>query len=204
MVEFEWKVYKSATEHGDIGTAINSLNRILTIDKYDGNALDTLAILYLRSGANDAAAKLAFRALNVRESDAVTRVTATAHKNMGKHGIALEHFAKLQAKNPEDLQLLYEVAYANINLSKLNEALPFIKTMIEHPQSGTEVMQEFIKEGSQMVPYRSVAYNMLGFIQTKAGQNDAAVNSYQAALGLFPNYYLASNNLKVLKEKLKK
>ncbi len=202
MTDFEWDVYKNVMEQGDVITAINSLNRILTIDKNNGNALDTLAILYLRSGANDAAAKIAFRALSVRESDAIIGVTARAHKNLGKHDIALEHFSKLQAKNPEDLQLLYEVAYANVNLGKLNEALPFIKTLIEHPQSGTEVMQEFIKEGSQLVPYRSVAYNLLGFIQTKAGQNEAAINSYQAAIQLFPNYYLANNNLKVLKEKL--
>lgn len=204
MVETEWKVYNSIMEQGDVISAIVTLNRIIAIDRYNADALDSLSILYLRSGSNDAAAKLAFRALNVRESDAVVRVLARSNKNLGKFEVALENYQKLLAKDPQNLEYLYEVAYANINLSRLNEAVPHIKAIIQHPNSGSEVMQEYFKDGSQLLPYRAVAYNMLGFIQTKAGQDEAAIQSYQTALQIFPKYYLANNNLTLLNQKLGK
>ena len=202
MVDFEWKVYRSSMEHGDITTGVNSLNRILSIEKYNADALDTLALLYLSAGSNDAAAKIATRALNVRESDELVLALGKAYKGLGKHDLSLENFSKLLIKRPKDLELLYEVSYAKINLGKLREALPEIQMIIAHPESEKTVMQEFIKEGSQMVPYKAVALNMLGFLQNQAGQSADAMASYQAALGIFPNYYLASNNLKILATKM--
>jgi tetratricopeptide (TPR) repeat protein len=188
-------------EHGDVGTAIVSLNRIVAFDKYNGPALDTLAILYLQSGANDAALKIATRAANLNETDAITEVLAKSNKNLGNHEAALEYFGKLLTKNPESLNYLYEVAYANINVGRLAESVPYIQQIIAHQESATTVMKEFIKEGSQTLPYRAVAYNMLGYVQAQAGQDDAAIKSYEAALAIFPNYYLATNNLGVLKAK---
>jgi tetratricopeptide (TPR) repeat protein len=202
MVEQEWKVYKSVMEHGDLSSAMNSLNRIIAIEKYNADALDTLALLYLKNGSNDAAVKIAFRALNVRESDALVRTYAKANKGIGKNDVALEQFTKLLKKFPESLEYQYEVAYAYINLNKLSDAIPHVQAIIEHPNSGTEVMQEFIKEGSQLLPYKAVAFNMLGYIQTQAGQPQDALKSYQTALQIFPKYYLASNNLKVLQAQL--
>lgn len=204
MVETEWKVYNAAIEQGDVISAIVTLNRIVAFDKYNANALDTLAILYLKSGSNEAAAKVAFRALNVRESDAVVRVLGKANKNLGKYDVALENFSKLLAKSPENLEYHYEVAYAFINQNRLNDAVPHIQAIIQNPNSGSEVMKEFFDGGSQLLPYRAVAFNMLGFIQSQAGQVDAAIQSYETALQIFPRYYLASNNLKVTKEQLKK
>ncbi len=201
--EKEWQIYKSSMDHGDRTTAMNSLNRIIAFEKYEANALDTLAILYLQSGANEAAVTIAKRALNVRESDELIYTLAKASKGLGNYEVALENYQKLLTKKPDNLELLYEVAYANINLSKLSEALPHIKTIIQHPESGSAVMQEFIADGSQLLPYKAVAYNMLGFLQTKAGQDQEAVKSYEAAIQIFPKYYLANNNLKVMLEKLK-
>lgn len=204
MVETEWAVYESTMEHGDVISAIATLNRIVAVDKYNANALDTLAILYLKSGSNEAAAKLAFRALNVRESDALIRVLGKANKNLGKYEVALENFNKLLAKNPDNLEIRYDVAYTYINLGRVNEAVPHIQSMIQNPNSGSELMKEFFDGGSQLLPYRAIAFNMLGFIQSQAGQTDAAIQSYETALQIFPRYYLASNNLKLTKEQLKK
>lgn len=204
MVENEWKVYDSVIENGDVISAIVTLNRIVAIDRYNADALDTLAILYLKSGSNEAASKIAFRALNVRESDALVRVLAKANKGLGKNDIALENFSKLLAKDPQNLEYQYEVAYAYINQKRLNDAVPLIQSIIQNPNSGSEVMKEFFDGGSQLLPYRAVAFNMLGFIQSQAGQTDAAIKSYQTALQIFPRYYLASNNLKLTQEQLKK
>jgi|GEM_PF-2484352 len=204
LVEDEWIVYTRSMEHSDIGTAIVSLNRIVAFDKYNGPALDTLAILYLQSGANDAALKIATRAANLNESDAITEVLAKSNKNLGNHEAALENFNKLLTKDPESLSLLYEVSYANINVGRLAESVPYIQRIISHSESGNELMKEFINEGSQTMPYRAVAYNMLGYVQAQAGQDDAAIQSYEAALAIFPTYYLATNNLAVLKAKGRK
>ena len=201
MIDLEWKIYHSAMEHGDYSTGINSLNRIVAVEKYNADALDTLALLYLSAGSNDAASKLATRALNIRESDALVRVLGKAYKGLGKHDLSLEYFSKLLAKKPQDLEMLYEVSYAKINVGKLREALPEIQMIIAHPESEKKLMQEFINEGSQMVPYKAVALNMLGFLQNQAGQPADAMVSYQSALAIFPKYYLAGNNLKILTAK---
>lgn len=201
-IEAEWNVYNEVIQNGDVISAIVTLNRIVAIDRYNADALDTLGILYLKSGSDEAAAKIAFRALNVRESDALTRVLAKANKNLGKHEIALDNFKKLLTKYPESLEYRYEVAYSNINLSRLNDALPHIRSIIADANSGSEVMTEYFDGGSQLLPYRAVAFNMLGFIQSTAGQNEDAVKSYETALQIFPRYYLAANNLKITKQKL--
>ncbi len=204
MIDHEWTVYNAVIANGDLTSAIICLNRIAAVDKYNANALDTLAILYLNAGSFEAAHKIASRALNVRESDELTKTIARASKNLGKHEESLEHFSKLLAKNPDNLEWLYEVAFANINLSKLNEAMPHIQKIIINPESGSAVMTEFIKGGSQLLPYKAVAFNMLGFIQSKVGQTEDAILSYETALQIFPNYYLAKNNLAVSQETLAK
>ena len=204
IVENEWKVYRSTMEIGDVSTAIVSLNRIIALEKYNGDALDTLAILYLNAGSNNAALKVGKRALNIRESDALNQVLAKANKNLGKYEEALPYFSKLLVKNPEDLELMYEVAFVNINLGKGNEALPLIQQIIAHPNSGSAVMQEYHQNGSQLLPYKAVAFNMLGFMQTQVGQNEDALQSYRTALSIFPKYALAQNNLNVLMTKMKK
>lgn len=201
-IEFEWKVYAAVMEHNDATSAMNSLNRILVLDAYNPAALDTLAILYLTNGMNESAAKIAFRALNVRESDAVLKVLAKANKGMGKHDIALENFEKLLAKDSTSLELLYETAYAYINLGKFNEAIAPLQKIIDHPESGSAVMKEYVNEGSQLVPFKAVAFNMVGYIQTQAGMNQDAISSYETALKIYPKYYLANNNLKLLTERL--
>ena len=201
QVELEWKVFRSVVEHNDVSTAVVSLNRIIALEKYNADALDTLSILYYKAGMNNAALKIATRALSVRESDQVTAVLARSNKNLGNFDQAIGGFTKLLEKSPEDLNLLYEVAFSNINLKKPSEALPYIQKIIAHPNSGSEVMTEFYQNSSQLVPYKAVALNMLGFLQAQAGQKEDAVKSYQAALSIFPKYYLAQNNLKVLSAK---
>ena len=200
--EFEWKVYNKAVELGDANTAINSLNRILIHEKYNGDALDTLAMLYLNSGSNAAALNIGTRAANVRESDATTRVLAKANKGLAKYDEALVHFSKLLEKNPDNLEVLYEMAFVNINLNKFNDAIPFVQQLIAHPNSGSAVMNEYFQNGSQLLPYKAVAFNMLGYMQMQAGQPEDALKSYETALAIFPNYALAQNNLNVLKKNL--
>lgn len=197
-VESEWTVYRSSMEHGDLGSATNSLNRIIAVDKYNADALDTLAVLYSSTGTYGAAAKVATRALNIRQSDVTLLVLAEANKNLGKYDVAIGQFSELLAKNPNDIKLLYNVAFTNINLNRLNDALPHIEALINHPNSGTEVMKEFNADGSQVLPYRAVAFNMLGFLQMQAGQRAEAAASFENALRIFPKYYLAQNNLRVL------
>ncbi|MCB0755852.1 MAG: tetratricopeptide repeat protein [Flavobacteriales bacterium] len=201
QVELEWKVFESCMDHNDRTSAIGSLNRIIAIEKYNADALDTLSLMYLDAGMYNAALKLATRASNVRESEAITKVLAKSNKNLGKFDQAIIQFNKLLEKNPSNLELLYESAFCNINLGKANEAVPFIERIVEHPNSGSAVMTEFYQNTNQLVPYKAVALNMLGFLQAKAGQNEDAVKSYQAALGIYPEYYLAQNNLNILVSK---
>lgn len=200
LIEHEWKVYNAAVEVGDLTTAIGSLNSIVAEEKYNADALDTLAILYLNSGADAAAVKIAKRALNVRESDEIVRVLAKGNKNLKKFEDALPYYSKLLEKQPESLELLYELAFVNINLNKGNEAVPYIQKIIAHPNSSSAVMSEYYQNASQLVPYRAVAFNLLGFLQTKAQQKEQAVKSYQTALSIFPNYVLAKNNLSLLNQ----
>lgn len=200
-IETEWKVYRHSIELGDASTAIVSLNRILAYEQYNAAALDTLTVLYYRAGSDNACIKVGKRALNIRQSNTVERAVGKAYKNLGQYDQAEIHLGSQLEKNPEDLDLLYDMAFTKINLNKASDAVPFIERMIKHPNSGSEVMKEFYQNGSQLVPYRSVAYNMLGFLQANAGQPEAAAKSYEAALQLFPKYVLAQNNLRILKEK---
>ena len=198
QVDFEWTVYKSVMEHNDRTTAIGSLNRIVALEKYNADALDTLCQMYLDAGMNNAALKIATRASSVRQSDATTRVLAKTNKNLGKFDQSLVHFSKLIEKTPDNLELMYEMAFCHINLNKASDALPYIQKIVEHPESGSQVMQEFYQNANQIVPYKAVALNMYGFLQAQAGQQEAAIQSYQAALKIYPDYYLAKNNLRVL------
>lgn len=202
QIDGEWTVYKTALEHSDYTSATVALNRIVSIEKYNADALDSLCILYGKVGLNEAALTVGTKALAVRESSDVLKTVARANKNLGKYNLALQHYQKLLVADTLNFEFLYEMAFCNINLSQPSEAVTYLQKIIANPNSATAVMREFYQNGSQLVPYRAVAFNMLGFLQTQNGQDEDAFRSYQTSLSIYPNYELAKNNLRILEGKL--
>lgn len=201
-INAEWAVYRTSVAHQDYASAAVALNRISSLEKYNADALDSLSILYGKAGRYESALAVGTKALSVRESDEVMRVVANANKSLGNHDMALEYYKKLLEKTPGKFDYLYDMAFCHINLSQGQEAVGYLQQIISNPSSATAVMREFYQNGSQLVPYRAVAFNMLGFLQTQNGQDQDALNSYKTSLRIFPDYELAKNNLRILNAKM--
>lgn len=200
----EADVYRKCIEQDDRLCAIHAVTRLLTQSPLDATWNDTLAILYSNVGMTQQAVLAADKALTLRESEAVRLVSASGHKQLGNFDKALDGFRKLVEAHPNDLEFLYENGYLLIRLGRDNEAVAWLDKVLAHPKATTTSMQEFIEQGSQTVPYAAIAHNLKGFIQAKKGMNDDAVRSYEAALGLFPDYFLAKNNLLILRTSMGK
>lgn len=195
----EVDVYRKCIEQDDRLCAIHAVTRILTQSPLDATWNDTLAVLYSNIGMTQQAVLAADKALTLRESEAVRLVSAVGHKQLGNFEKALDGYRKLSDSQPNDIEFMYENGYLLIRLGRDDEALPWLDKVLAHEKATEISMQEFIEQGSQMVPYAAIAHNLKGYVAAKKGRNDEAIRSYEAALNLFPDYFLAKNNLLVLK-----
>lgn len=199
----EADVYRTCMGNQDRLCAVQAVSRLVTAEPFNATWLDTLAILYSNLGMNEQATLACARALNTRESVAVRLADGASNKAIGKYDRALESYRKLLTAEPQDIEFQYENAYLLIRLERDDEALPMLDKVLAHPKAVEQQMQEFVEQGSQMVPYAAVAHNLRGYILTRKGLNQEAIAAYQASLNIFPDYFLAKNNLMVLMAQLK-
>jgi tetratricopeptide (TPR) repeat protein len=199
----EADVYRTCMGNQDRLCAVQAVSRLVTAEPFNATWLDTLAILYSNLGMNEQASLACARALNTRESRAVRLADGASNKALGKFDRAFDSYSKLLAAEPQDLEFQYENAYLLIRLGRDDEAMPMLDKVLAHPKAAELQMQEFVEQGSQMVPYAAVAHNLRGYIHTRKGQNQDAVAAYQASLSIFPDYFLAKNNLMVLMAQMK-
>jgi len=199
----ETDVYRTCMGNQDRLCAVQAVSRLVTAEPFNATWLDTLAILYSNLGMNEQASIASARALNTRESRAVRLADAASNKAIGKFDRALESYRKLLTAEPQDLEFQYENAYLLIRLGRDDEAAPILDKVLAHPKAAELQMQEFVEQGSQLVPYAAVAHNLRGYILTRKGLDHEAMAAYQASLTILPEYFLAKNNLAVLMAKEK-
>ncbi|MFT4682190.1 MAG: tetratricopeptide (TPR) repeat protein [Granulosicoccus sp.] len=194
----EWKVYSESKVRNDYSTAVGALNRILSVEANNAMAYDSLAILYSRAGLDRSAAITAEQGLKLHETETLVQILAISNKNLGNPKKSLNAYLRLMEMRPGDLVTPYEIAFAYINIEQLDQAQKYIDLVIEHDQSATTSMTEFVNDLRQQVPFKAVALNMRGFVRMQTGAHQKAAEAYQEALNVFPDYQLALNNLRYL------
>lgn len=195
----EWEVYRQAIKRSDATTAIGALTRILAIDNTEPSNYDSLVVLYYKVGMDRAVVETAKQGLALHETETLVELSASSLKNLGKVEESLNGFLRLLEMRPTDIEVMYEVGFAYINLEKLDRAMQYVDLVIGHENSATTTMTEYVNQQSgQNVPFKAVALNMRGYILMQKGELSAAASAYQEALQIFPEYQLASNNLRFL------
>jgi len=130
----------------------------------------------------------------------VLELVAVSEQNLGAQKEALEHYEQLYQLTQSPFHL-YQIASLQYSLKRYGECEMSVNRILADPAAGEEMVGITIGKGqTQKVPLKAAAYNMKGVIAMDLSKNDIAKNNFEEALEIFPEFQLASLNLKSLTE----
>lgn len=194
-------VYKNALEINDLATAIQSIHAIKQLKPDEKTWGDTLTYLYFNVGMYYQSMLLADQILKENsEQEDMLEIRAISRQSLGMLREALEDYENL-ARKTEDIYFLYQVASIQYNLGRYGEAASNIDVLLSHPEvSQRQISITVDRQRTQEVPMNAAVLNMRGVIALEVNQPEAAKQSFQESLEVFPEFVLAQNNLKMLRE----
>lgn len=207
-------------EEGRINAAIGQYKKALAIEPFYLKAQQNLALAYYKAGRMDAAIKHYKELLEIKPhfTDAICTL-GNAYKRKGLVDKAVECYSRALEIDPELVDIRNNLAAALIEQERFDEALEHLETLLKmnpgvntHLNAGVvltrldrvdEAIMHYEKALS-LNPNIAVAHNLLGELQIRKNNYQAAKSHFETALELQPGYYSAKQNLKNVQQRLGK
>ncbi|MEX0967411.1 MAG: hypothetical protein WD077_09240 [Bacteroidia bacterium] len=194
------KVFDLAVEHGDYQTAIHALYYIMAKDPEE-SYLDSLATLYYINGSYVQAIIVGRKHLDKHPVDTgMLELVATAEQEVGrlKESLALYEKLHLLTGSP---YYQYQVAVLQYNLKRYGEGMSTVQKILQDPASRNEQVQIQISQSeAQNVPLQAASYNLAGIIMMDLKEKEKALENFENAIRIFPEFVLARKSLETLKK----
>ena len=195
-------VYSSAIDIEDTTTAILALNSALEIVPEDSITCYTLLNLYFNSGKYNSCLYLAKRAIKGNPQNILaTYFIAKSAESTHRYSEALTYYEKLYYLT-NDIYYTYPVANLQYTLFRYYEANIYIQNLLKHKEIDTRnVMVNVEGEQPQEVNLRAVLLNLRGLVLIELKDKVQALQSFEQALTIYPNFILAKKNIDFFKSK---
>lgn len=188
-------VYDLAYRYSDFAVAREAIYNMISLKPERTGLKDTLTYLYYGGGDYFQVILLGKEILGSQPDKAdILELVAVSQQNRGLLKDALESFEKLFAIT-KDVYHLYNVASLQYMLKRFGECSESLNTIIASTDTVGEVTISDNAGQSQKVPLKAAAFNMRGVIALEINQQDVAMQNFQKALELFPDFILAKSNL---------
>jgi tetratricopeptide (TPR) repeat protein len=191
--------YVFGMKYNDAEVAKDALYSMVAMDPNDDSLKMRLCYYYFEQ--NKFASSL-FVSLDLlsRQPDNLDalRINALSYENMGVRDKAIEAYESLYLKTNE-ISLLYQVSILQYEFDRFNECVTNLGILIKDPQAKALKLNFAKSETEQQeITLEAAAYNVLGMVSKKQGNNIEAKKHFEKSLELEPEFALAIQNLKEL------
>ena len=196
-------IYQNALKYGDAATAIQSVHEIIAQEGSQSTFKDSLAVLYYRANSFVSAHLVAKELLVSKPQDAtLLEINAVSLRALGASKEAIEGFEKLLAVSKNRFHA-YELAQLQFGLARMAEAMVTLNQAMANTEAlETKVVFNIDKERQQEVPLNAAMINLKGIIAFEMKDEKAALEAFNEALKIMPEFALAQQNKLALETKL--
>lgn len=194
-IPFDLRVYENAMLIGDYDVARTALLYLITSNPEHIPFLDSLTRLYYVTGMYGQALISSEIYLKKDEhNESILEISAACYSVLGDSKKALSTYEILFQKN-KSMKYLYQIAVIQYQMKRLGECEQSVSQIIQSKEGMTEKISINMAGQMQEVPISAAAYNLSGVMNKELGQNEKAQSDFKQALKIFPEYFLAQNNL---------
>ena len=183
--------YKLAMQLGDLSNARTAVYDMLALDSNNHSYYDSIAKLSFKLKQYAVARKAGIRAFTFLPNLENLKVIYHSSIALKNYTDVEEYGSKLVKELPNDVEIMYSLAYNFVRQQKPRKALDLLEKVIINPSSKVKLYAEYRGDGLQKIPYTAAAYNLLGFIYSGLKQPKQAELMFQEALGVFSKLHLS-------------
>ena len=201
QVELEKNKLKQALIYGDQATATVMMYNIIALEGEKSAYKDSLAYLYFNRRSYLSCYLSAADALkNNPTNTEILEMSAFSLESLGAKDKAIDNYQKLLAITKNNFHA-FKIAGLQLELKKVVEAYTSIKKAESLVDKGTEkITYPINKSYNQQVPLKASIQYLKGIIEVEMNSKELAKKSFQKAIGLFPEFILAKQELENLNE----
>ena len=193
-------IYGAAKKYNDKMMQITTLYNLLSYNPNNSNILDSIALAYFEGQQYVSAALVSIDAVSLNPKDELgAEIAALSFEQIGAPERALKYYETLYLLR-NDIMILYQVAFLQYRLKRLNEAFTNVDIIIADTSSN-EVQIIFPKnaESEQKVALKIAAKRLKAMIFELKGNIVEAKKIYQDILSSSPDFDLVRKQLEDLK-----
>ncbi len=198
--ELETVVFHQAMKYGDVGVAINSLYALIAKHPEEVSYKDSLALIYFKVASYNQCLRVCDDLLVLRPNDTtILRMMAKCHQSLGYSVEAIADFEKV-VKLTGNVYDIYQKAALEYRMKRLQESKISVEAVIKSVTENDIIVLYIDQENKQEVPLRAAALNLYGMIAKDFNDTASARFLFNEAIKLYPEFYFANANLKLLNE----
>ena len=193
-------IYGAAKKYNDKMMQITTLYNLLSYNPNNSTILDSIALAYFEGQQYVSAALVSIDAVSLNPKDELgAEIAALSFEQIGAPERALKYYETLYLLR-NDIMILYQVAFLQYRLKRLNEASTNVDIIIADTSSN-EVQIIFPKnaESEQKVALKIAAKRLKAMIFELKGNIVEAKKIYEDILSSSPDFDLVRKQLEDLK-----
>ena len=193
-------IYGAAKKYNDNMMQITTLYNLLSYNPNNSTILDSIALAYFEGQQYVSAALVSIDAVSLNPKDELgAEIAALSFEQIGAPESALKYYETLYLLR-NDIMILYQVAFLQYRLKRLNEAFTNVDIIIADTSSN-EVQIIFPKnaESEQKVALKIAAKRLKAMIFELKGNIVEAKKIYEDILSSSPDFDLVRKQLEDLK-----
>lgn len=198
--EMELGIYRQAIKYGDANVAISNLYILIAKHPEIISYKDSLASIYFQSGQYSPCLRVCTELNQARPNDSnLLRMTAMCHQGLGMPVEAIADYAEV-IKITNNIYDIYQKAALEYRIKRLQESKLNIELVIKDAKETDKIVLYIDQDNKQTVPIRAAAFNLYGMIAKDFNDTASARYFFNEAIKLYPEFYFANANIKVLDE----
>lgn len=196
LESFYRKMYKNASELRDIEFAKSALFALYTIVPDDTAVQMDLLSMYFTNKDFKQAMFLGEKMYKKDENNIYALdVMTKSQESVGNYSDAVLNYELLYQRT-KNSYYQYLSAFCQFQLYRYYECSKYLVTVLQNPDiDSRNVVIDYGDDRTQEVPLRAAILNLDGLIKLELKQKEAAVQRFEEALKVYPEFVFAKNNL---------
>lgn len=196
-------IYNTAKQFNDPLVEKMALYNLLSENPSNAALYDSLSLIYLNFNQFASAALVAKQALKINKDNMLaTEVAASSLERLGVKDQALTYYEKLSLSSPDNIGLLYKIAYLQYELKRFEQAKTSLKILEEKKGIENEKLTfPTTDRKGQFVPLKAAIMRVKAMIAEGEGKKEEANKLYMETLKLSPGFQVVQQQLKELNKK---